>query len=77
MGVDMIHFELWQLVLGIYLLLLYYTWPIILILDVFTLYRIKKCIKDKEYGRASRLIFAAVFMSGSLIAFIIWINLYN
>ncbi|KMW74464.1 hypothetical protein TI10_01360 [Photorhabdus luminescens subsp. luminescens] len=71
----MIHFELWQLVLGIYLLLLYYTWPIILILDVFTLYRIKKCIKDKEYGRASCLIFAAVFMSGSLIfLLIIWLN---
>ncbi|PQQ32861.1 hypothetical protein C6H65_23095 [Photorhabdus luminescens] len=78
MGFDMISFDFWGSVLVVYVLLVYYAWPIILILDAFTLYRIKKCIQDKKYWRASFLIFAAVLMSGSLIFLVmIWIRLYG
>ncbi len=74
----MISFDFWGSVLVVYVLLVYYAWPIILILDAFTLYRIKKCIQDKKYWRASFLIFAAVLMSGSLIFLVmIWIRLYG
>ncbi|PQQ27460.1 hypothetical protein C6H66_07100 [Photorhabdus hindustanensis] len=77
MRLDVISFGFWGSALLVYLLILFYTWPIILILDAFTLYRIKKCIQDKKYWSASFLIFAAVLMSGSLIFFIVWIKLYG
>ncbi|KTL62232.1 hypothetical protein AA106_21170 [Photorhabdus laumondii subsp. laumondii] len=78
MRFDVISFDFWGSVLVVYVLLVYYAWPIILILDAFTLYRIKKCIQDKKYWRVSFLIFAAVLMSGSLIFLLmIWIRLYG
>ncbi len=74
----MISFNFWESALVVCFLLVYYTWPIILILDAFTLYRIKKCIQDKKYWRASFLIFAAVLMSGTLIFLLmIWIKSYG
>ncbi|WP_228985318.1 hypothetical protein [Photorhabdus laumondii] len=73
----MISFGFWGLALYAYVFLLFYTWPIIVMLDVSAICRIKKCIKDKKYWRASFLIFAAVLMSGSLIFFMVWIGLYG
>ncbi|TNH41675.1 hypothetical protein EP164_21225 [Photorhabdus luminescens subsp. sonorensis] len=73
----MINFDFWDLALFAYVFLLLYTWPIIVMLDVSAICRIKKCIKDKKYWRASFLIFAAVLMSGSLIFFMVWIGLYG
>ncbi|AWK42942.1 hypothetical protein CKY12_23380 [Photorhabdus sp. S12-55] len=77
MGFDVISFGFWGLALYAYVFLLFYTWPIIVMLDVSAICRIKKCIKDKKYWRASFLIFAAVLMSGSLIFFMVWIGLYG
>ncbi|MBS9433996.1 hypothetical protein EAE92_15845 [Photorhabdus hainanensis] len=78
MGFDMISFDFWDLVLLAYIFLLFYTWPIIVMLDVSAICRIKKCIQDKKYWSASFLIFAAVLMSGSLIFFLmIWIRSYG
>ncbi|MBS9438587.1 hypothetical protein EAE91_15960 [Photorhabdus noenieputensis] len=78
MRLDVISFGFWGSALLVYLLILFYTWPIIVMLDVSAICRIRKCIKDKKYWRASFLIFAAVLMSGSLIFLLmIWIRLYG
>ncbi len=73
----MIRLDYWDAALFASVFLLYYIWPIIMVLDVLVICRIIKCIKQKKYTRALLLIFVALLMSGSIIFIMIWSNLYG
>ncbi len=73
----MIRLDYWDAALFAYVFLLYYIWPVIMVLDVLVIYRVIKCIKKKKYTRAILLIFVALLMSGSIIFIMIWSNLYG
>ncbi len=73
----MIQLDYWDAALFASVFLLYYTWPVITVLDALVIYRIIKCIKQKKYTRALLLIFVALLMSSSLVFIMIWSNLYG
>ncbi len=73
----MIRLDYWDAALFASVFLLYYIWPIIMVLDVLVICRIIKCIKQKKYTRALLLIFVALLMSSSIIFIMIWSNLYG
>ncbi len=73
----MIRLDYWDAALFASVFLLYYIWPVIMVLGVLVICRIIKCIKQKKYMRALLWIFVALLMSGSLIFIMIWSNLYG
>ncbi|NHB90312.1 hypothetical protein C5471_22500 [Photorhabdus tasmaniensis] len=73
----MIRLDYWDAALFASVFLLYYIWPVIMVLDVLVICRIIKCIKQKKYTRALLWIFVALLMSGSVIFIMIWSSLYG